>query len=96
MTVEGDHKGCRYEVANGEVIRNLGVKQCSVITNDGGVPKNINLQVADVRKGLLSVIELVKSGHRVVFVDEWSFIEDKDSGGTRSTRRRTSLSLLLG
>ena len=80
LTVEGDRKGCRYEVANGEVIRNLGVKQCSVVTNDGGVPKNINLQVADVHKGLLSVIELVKSGHRVVFDDEWSFIEDKDSG----------------
>ena len=80
MTVEGDRKGCRYEVANGEVIRNLGVKQCSIVTNDGGVPKNINLQVAAVHKGLLSVIELVKSGLRVVFDNEWSFIEDKDSG----------------
>ena len=79
-TVDGDRKGCRYEVANGEVIRNLGVKQCSVVTNDGGVPKNINLQVADVHKGLLSVIELVKSGHRVVFDEEWCYIEDKDSG----------------
>ena len=79
-TVDGEMKGARYEVANGQIIKNLGVKKCFLTTNDGGTPKNINLQVADVHKGLLSVIEMVNSHHRVVFDEDWSYIEDKETG----------------
>ena len=77
---DGDRKGCRYEVADGHIIHNKGQKRCAVVTRDGGSPKLLNLQVSDVHKGLLSVIELVKSGYRVVFDEEWSYIQDKSIG----------------
>ena len=37
-------------------------------------------QVTDVNKGLLSVQKLVKSGHRVVFDPNGSYIEDTNNG----------------
>ena len=77
---KGDNTGCKYEVANGEIIINQGEKRCAMITEQTGQPRQLNLQVADVHKGLLSVIELVKKGQRVVFDDEWSYIQDKRSG----------------
>ena len=77
---DGDRIGCKYEVANGEIIRNKGQRRCAVVTRDCNPPKMLKLQVSDVNKGLLSVIELVKSGHRVVFDQEWSYIMDKESG----------------
>ena len=73
-------KGCRYEVANcGIIHKKGGVKKCMVVTKDGGAPKSLNLQVANVHKALLSVIELVDSGRRVICHRDWGFIEDKSS-----------------
>ena len=86
--VEGDRMGCKYEVANGEIIRNQGERRCAVVTKDGGRPKMLNLQVSDVHKALLSVGELVDNGFRVVFDKEWSFIQDKRTG-TCDTMDRT-------
>lgn len=59
-----------------------------VITKDGGAHKAFNLQVANVHKALLSVIEIVDSGHRVVFDKHWSFIEDKSSEWRDTIDRR--------
>ena len=36
--------------------------------------------MADVNKGLMSVKQMMSKGHRVVFDDDGSFIEDKASG----------------
>ena len=79
---DGDRKGCPYEVANGQIIRNLGQRRCAVVTRDGGAPKVLNRQVSEVHKGLLSVIELVRAGHRVVFDQDWSYIQDKETAWT--------------
>ena len=40
----------------------------------------MTLQVSDVHKGLLSVIEMIDAGQRVVFDSEWSYIQDKKTG----------------
>ena len=40
----------------------------------------MNLQVSEVHQGLLSVIELIDHGHRVVFDRDWSLIQDKATG----------------
>ena len=77
---KGERTGCKYEVANGEIIVNQGEKRCAMITEQTGQPRQLNLQVSDVHKGLLSVIELVKKGQRVVFDNDWSYIQDKSTG----------------
>ena len=74
---DGDRKGCKYEVASGGIIRNIGQRRYAVLTRDGGPPKQLNLQVSEVHKGLLSVIELIDNGHRVVFDRDLSFIQEK-------------------
>ena len=77
---EGERIGCKYEVANGEIIVNQGEKRCAMVTEGTSHPRQMNLQVSDVHKALLSVIELVKKGQRVVFDDDWSYIQDKATG----------------
>ena len=75
-------RGVVYETANGETISNLGEEQF-VAESEEGVKKQINAQVADVNKGLLSVKlsvkNIVAAGNRVVF-DDNSYIEDKARG----------------
>ena len=72
-------QGVTYEVANGIRIANLGERQFEGVTEDGGV-KNITAQVCEVNKALLSVSKAVKAGHRVVFDDNGSYIENKETG----------------
>ncbi len=71
--------GVTYEVANGLRIPNLGEKKFCGISAEG-CRRGLTAQVCDVNKALLSVSRLVKQGHRVVFDDENSFIEDKITG----------------
>ena len=78
--VDGDRKGAPYEVANGAIIRNQGQRKCTVVNRDGGAPKILNLQVMAVHKPLLSVAELVRAGHRVVFDRDRCYIQDKKTG----------------
>ena len=72
-------QGVTYEVANGIRIANLGERQFEGVTEDGGV-KNITAQVCSVNKALLSVSKAVKAGNRVIFDDEGSYIENKETG----------------
>ena len=69
-----------YEVANGEVIPNMGEKEIRCLTDDEGVKKIICAQVADVSKPLLSVHRLVQAGHTVVFGPGGSYIQDGSTG----------------
>ena len=73
---DGDRKGCKYEVASGGIIRNIGQRMFAVLTRDGGPPKQLNLQVSEVHKGLWSVIELIDNGHGVVFDWDVSIIQE--------------------
>lgn len=74
----GSVAGVRYEVASGETIPNEGQKHVEVVTEDGQQRK-ITMQVCDVNKALLSIKKTCRAGHRVVFDDDGSFIENKAS-----------------
>ena len=47
-------RGMEYEVATGESISNLGEKRCEMWTEGASASKSISMQVAEVRKALLS------------------------------------------
>ena len=72
-------RGVEYEVANGVVIPNLGEKTF-LFTTDEGSERKITAQVCEVNKGLLSIRKVVKAGNRVVFDDDYSYIQDKATG----------------
>ena len=72
-------RGVEYEVANGVRIPNLGEKRF-IGTSDEGICRRLTAQVCDVNKALLSVSKVTKSGSRVVFDTDGSYIEDKNSG----------------
>ena len=88
-------RGVSYEVANGEVIPNLGETDILGYTDQEGFAKVIKAQVCDVSKPLLSVHRLVQAGHTVVFSPEASYIHDgstnqvtwlRESGGMFMTK----------
>ena len=72
-------RGVEYEVANGVRIPNLGEKRF-VGTSDEGISRRLTAQVCDVNKALLSVSKVTRSGSRVIFDADGSYIEDKNSG----------------
>ena len=72
-------QGITYEVANGVRIANLGEKAFIGVTEDGQ-EKEINAQVCEVNKALLSVSKAVKAGNTVVFDEDGSYIESKLTG----------------
>ena len=55
-------RGMEYEVANGESIPNLGERRCLVWTEGATEAKKMNMQVADVHKGLLSLSRCADMG----------------------------------
>ena len=72
-------RGVKYEVANGVQIPNLGERKFLGYMEDGAV-RGITAQVCAVNKTLMSVIKIARAGHRVVFDDDGSCIEDKTTG----------------
>ena len=55
-------RGMEYEVANGQSIPNLGERRCLVWTEGATEAKRMNMQVADVHKGLLSLSRCADMG----------------------------------
>ena len=51
-----------YEVANGQSIPNLGERRCLVWTEGASQAKKMNMQVADVHRGLLSLRQCADMG----------------------------------
>ena len=80
-TKEGpaSRRGVEYEIANGELIPNLGEKKFAAVSEEG-VTRNITAQVCSVNKALMSVKKVMKAGNRVVFDDDGSYVEDKVTG----------------
>ena len=76
----GSAMGLEYEVANGDMIPNLGQKSLSVVPHGSSTSRKLNVQCADVQTGLLSVAQMVDSGNMVVFDKEGSYILDKLTG----------------
>ena len=94
-TVDGEQKkrGIKYEVATGELIPNLGEKRF-IAVSENNVARKLTSQVADVNQALLSVREMMQSGHRITFDSDGSFIEDKASGEWMDMRDDGSMFLL--
>ena len=80
----GSKHGQSYEVANGDEIDNEGEKRfiAHMVTVDGADSggKGITAQVCKVHRPLMSVKKIRKSGERVVFDDEGSYVENKATG----------------
>ena len=65
--------------ANGERIHNKGQKILTLATSEG-VIRRMAFQVCKSSKALGSVSKMCKAGHRVVFDDDGSYIQDKNAG----------------
>ena len=76
----GSRSGVIYEVANAQVIDNLGQKDCTVMARGGSSEQVLSFQICEVHKPLLSVSKLLAVGKRVIFDGEWPYIEDKFTG----------------
>ena len=79
----GSLHGQKYEVANGETIDNEGEKTFVgyPMGLDGlGQGRKVTAQVCKVHQPLLSVKKMCKAGHRIVFDDEGSYVENKVTG----------------
>ena len=72
-------RGVKYEVANGEVIDNLGEKTFEGVLESGEV-RGVTAQVCDVNKALMSVRKMVNAGNRVVFEPNGGYIENMHTG----------------
>ena len=75
----GRKPGVSYQLADGSRVPHMGEKSFRAYT-DGGLLRNVVAQVTDVHKPLFSVGRMVKAGNRVVFDDEGSYVEHKESG----------------
>ena len=71
--------GLGYRAANGSPIRNFGERTIEGHTEEGQGLK-MKMTVADVSKVLASVARICECNSRVVFNEEGSYIEDKQSG----------------
>ena len=49
------------------------------------------MQVAEVTRALLSVSKAVDAGNRVVFDEQWSYLENKKTGERTTIKRRGGL-----
>jgi hypothetical protein len=61
--------GTEYEVANGQVVHNLGERRCIMKVSEKIAELNIAFQVVEVHKPLLAVSSITAQGHQVVFKD---------------------------
>ena len=78
-TSDHPEKDTAYILPDGRVIRNEGVKNVKVITEEGA-KCTVKMQVTDVRKSLMSVSRVCDEGHRVVFEKHGGYIEHLATG----------------
>ena len=89
----GSRQGATYEVANGQIIDNLGQKDCLIASEsqNGEVQNILSFQVCQVHKPLLSVSAMCKAGHAVVFHPKRSYIQNIRTGETIDMVERDGL-----
>ena len=92
--VPGAKIGRKYTCAGGKPLYNLGEKRCVLASNNDATEHNLTLQVADVTRALLSVSKAVDGGNRVVFDQDWSYIEDRRTGKRTTITRQGMLYVL--
>ena len=71
--------GLCYSSATGQPIPNLGEQKLPLVTMEGTL-RGMTFQAAPVSKPLGSVKRICGSGHRVVFDDEGSYVQNKVTG----------------
>ena len=59
-------RGMKYEVANGQLIPNLGERRLEMLTPGSKSMKSITFQVADVHKPLLSISSVSDMGYECI------------------------------
>ena len=89
----GSRNGVNFLAANGDKIPNQGEKKLRVITQEG-LERSMLFQVAQVTKPLGSVSKICKKGHRVVFDDDGSYIENKITGEYMNLREKNGVYVL--
>ena len=75
----GSKAGEFYQTADGTPIYNEGQKTLKLM-NHLGQARIMTFQCAEVKKALGSVSKICSNGNRVIFDDEGSHIENKESG----------------
>ena len=76
---EASRSGLCYASATGQPIPNLGEQRLPLMTVEGTM-RGMTFQAAPVSRPLGSVKKICKSGHRVVFDEEGSYIQNKANG----------------
>eukprot|EP00973_Karenia_brevis_P079546 11037738-Karenia_brevis.AAC.1 len=71
--------GHAYQSATGEPIPNLGEQRLPLYTLEGTV-RGMTFQACPVAKPLGSVKRMCSNGHRIVFDEEGSYVENKVTG----------------
>ena len=76
---DASRAGVNYASATGQPIPNLGEQRLPLWTSEGSL-RSMTFQAAPVSRPLGSVKRMAASGHRVVFDDDGSYIENKVTG----------------
>ena len=79
VETEASKSGLNYASATGDPIPNLGEQQLPLLTVEG-TPRIMTFQAAPVSRPLGSVMRMCRAGHRCVFDDEGSYIQNKVTG----------------
>jgi hypothetical protein len=79
MPTEASRSGLNYASATGDPIPNLGEQRLPLCTQEGTL-RSMTFQAAPVSRALGSVMRMCRTGHKCVFDDEGSYIENKSTG----------------
>ena len=79
MPTEASRSGLNYASATGDPIPNLGEQRLPLCTQEGTL-RSMTFQAAPVSRALGSVMRMCRSGHKCVFADEGSYIQNKNTG----------------
>ena len=90
---EASRKNTYYLAANGQKIFNEGERNVTFATSTGSLCA-MNFQVCDVTKPLGSVSKICAKGNRVVFDDDFPYIESKSSGERLPLQQRNGVYVL--
>ena len=77
---EGSQKGKVYEVANGQMIRNLGERRLLMMTEGSMRAKGIKFQICDVHKALLSLSKAADAGFESHLGKHGGWLQDSRTG----------------
>ena len=83
-----------YDVASGETIPNLGERRCVMWTEGASSERQINLQVADVHKPLLSLSRCADMGFESRFGRVAGALIDEETGEVIPLQRKGNLYVL--